>query len=256
MPALIYTSYISHLLDLSGNPLLGSCMFLKPVRSVKPLWVLPLLAAASGCAQGPLCLTCRPTAASGCRVVGWPVGRELRGCKCCPCSKEQTRTLREAGREAPGGRERACTAPGSLSHPWVVLKGECFLNRGPVSPVPHPPATPCWEEFGSLTVPHRHWKQLFGAPWAAPSPGWSSPDPPASAPRGMLQPQLCLCPSTEPTLICQCFLLVTGPKPDCAVRWHTSDTEPDLPMGQTHFLKILSGAKSGSIKYFGQLWDP
>lgn len=32
MPALIYASHISHLLDLSGNPLLGSCMFLKHVK--------------------------------------------------------------------------------------------------------------------------------------------------------------------------------------------------------------------------------
>lgn len=27
--------------------------------------------------------------------------------------------------------------------------------------------------------------------------------------------------------------------------WHISDTEPDLAIGQTHLLKILSGAKNG-----------
>lgn len=162
---------LAYLLDLSGNPLLGSCMFLKPVKSVKPLWVLSVLAAASGCAQGPLCLPADPwlPLAAGSWGIPWAGSSEGAGCQGCPCSKEQTRGLREGGREP--AQHQAAWATTHLS-----FRENVSLTLVPVSPVPHPPATPCWVQLPDS--PSWHWKQLFGAPWAAPlfrlNQPWSS----------------------------------------------------------------------------------
>lgn len=55
------------------------------------------------------------------------------GARCCPCTKGQTRGLRE------GGREGACAAPGSLGHQQFVLQSQCFLKFGPSLTCPSPP---------------------------------------------------------------------------------------------------------------------
>lgn len=133
MPALIYTLYISLLARLVRESTSGLLHVFKTCEVCEAS-----LGAVCPCCSLWLCprasvSPCRPMAASGCGVVGNPVDRELRGGWMPGLSLQQG-----ADQGAQGGREGACTAPGSLSHHSFVLQRECFLNAGPSLTCPSP----------------------------------------------------------------------------------------------------------------------
>lgn len=117
--------------------------------------MLPVLAASCGCARASVshlqthsCLwlqargvTCGSSEGAGCWVLSLQQG---------------------ADQEAQGGRERACTAPGSLSPHSFVLWG-CFLQTDPCLTCPSP-----FCHASSLPAPEAGTEAAVWGPWSCP----------------------------------------------------------------------------------------